>query len=57
MISSGGLKATAERNLPRRYARQDGIHVSPTFTIDGLAQADTSSRDTVADWVSRLLKN
>ena len=40
-----------------RYARQNGIHVSPTFMIDGLVQADMSSRDTVADWVSRLLKN
>ncbi len=39
-----------------RYARQNGIHVSPTFLIDGLVQADMSSGDPVADWVSRLLK-
>src|SRR3984957_753896 len=39
-----------------RYARQNGIHVSPTFMIDGLVQADMSSGDTVSDWVSRLLK-
>jgi hypothetical protein len=39
-----------------RYARQNGIHVSPTFMIDGLVQADMSSSDTVSDWVSRLLK-
>lgn len=38
-----------------RYARQNGIHVSPTFMIDGLVQADMSSGDPVADWVSRLL--
>jgi hypothetical protein len=37
-----------------RYARQNGIHVSPTFMIDGLVQADMGSRDPVADWVSRL---
>ena len=40
-----------------RYARQNGIHVSPTFMIDGLVQADMSSGDTVAAWGSRLLKD
>jgi predicted DsbA family dithiol-disulfide isomerase len=38
-----------------KYARQNGIHVSPTFMIDGLVRADLSSGDTVADWVSRLV--
>jgi len=38
-----------------KYARQNGIHVSPTFMIDGLAQADMSSGDAVSDWVARLL--
>ena len=38
-----------------KYARQNGIHVSPTFMIDGLVQADISSGDPVAKWVSRLL--
>ena len=28
-----------------KYARQNGIHVSPTFMIDGLVQADMSSGD------------
>lgn len=37
-----------------RYARQNGIHVSPTFMIDGMVQADMSSGDNVSDWVSRL---
>jgi hypothetical protein len=40
-----------------RYARQNGIHVSPTFMIDGVVQADMSSGDAVADWAARLLKN
>jgi hypothetical protein len=40
-----------------KYARQNGIHVSPTFMIDGLVRADISSGDSVADWASRLLKN
>ena len=38
-----------------RYARQNGIHVSPTFMIDGMVQADMGSRDPVADWVARLV--
>ncbi|MBO0736462.1 MAG: thioredoxin domain-containing protein, partial [Alphaproteobacteria bacterium] len=37
-----------------KYARQNGIHVSPTFMIDGLVQTDMSSGDSVGDWVSRL---
>jgi len=40
-----------------KYARQNGIHVSPTFMIDGLVHADISSGDAVADWASRLLKD
>ena len=40
-----------------KYARQNGIHVSPTFMIDGLVQADMSSGDSIADWTSRLLRN
>jgi hypothetical protein len=40
-----------------RYARQNGIHVSPTFMIDGLVQADMSSGDAVSAWVSRLVKD
>lgn len=39
-----------------RYARQNGIHVSPTFMIDGLVQADIGSGDAVEDWAARLLK-
>ncbi len=38
-----------------KYARQNGIHVSPTFMIDGLVQPDLSSGDPVADWTARLL--
>jgi len=39
-----------------KYSRQNGIHVSPTFMIDGLVQADMSSGDAVADWVSHLVE-
>ncbi len=38
-----------------KYARQNGIHVSPTFMVDGLVQADMGSGDAVADWVARLV--
>ena len=40
-----------------KYARQNGIHVSPTFMIDGVVQNDMSSGDKVSDWVTRLLAN
>src|SRR6201993_4674905 len=39
-----------------RYARQNGIHVSPTFMIDGLVEPGIGSGDSVSDWVARLLK-
>jgi len=38
-----------------RYARQNGIHVSPTFMIDGLVQPDMSSGDAVSVWAQRLV--
>ena len=37
-----------------KYARQNGIHVSPTFMIDGLVQGDMGSGDAVSSWVARL---
>jgi hypothetical protein len=38
-----------------KYARQNGIHVSPTFMIDGLVRPEISSGDSVQDWVARVL--
>jgi protein-disulfide isomerase len=38
-----------------RYARQNGIHATPTFMIDGLVQPDISSGDAVSAWAQRLL--
>ena len=38
-----------------KYARQNGIHVSPTFMVDGVVQSDLGSGDAVSNWVSRLL--
>jgi hypothetical protein len=38
-----------------KYSRQNGIHSSPTFMIDGLVRSDMSSGDPVSSWVERLL--
>jgi hypothetical protein len=40
-----------------RYARQNGVHASPTLMIDGLVQPDMNSGDAVSEWVSRLLSD
>ena len=37
-----------------RYARQNGIHVSPSFMIDGIFQGDMSSGDEVSRWLEKL---
>jgi hypothetical protein len=40
-----------------KYARQNGIHVSPSFMVDGLLQPDMSSGDAVSEWMSRIFPN
>lgn len=37
-----------------RYARQNGIHVSPTFMIDGLIDPAISSGDSVEEWMQKI---
>lgn len=37
-----------------KYARQNGIHVSPTFMVNGLVQGDLGSGDDVSLWAARL---
>jgi protein-disulfide isomerase len=37
-----------------RYARQNGIHVSPTFMVNGLVQADLGSGDDIGRWLTAL---
>jgi len=51
-----GVKVAEAFAIPN-LARQNGIHVSPTFMIDGMVEAGMSSGDAVADWVARLLKD
>ena len=47
---------TLDREVKRhvRYARQNGVHVSPTFMIDGLVDASIGSGDLVESWVEKL---
>jgi len=37
-----------------KYARQNGIHSSPTFMLDGVVQPAMGSGDDVADWVEAI---
>jgi len=37
-----------------KYARQNGIHVSPTFMVDGLVAAEMGSGDPVDAWLKRI---
>lgn len=53
-------EAFAQADLEReikwhaKYARQNGIHVSPTFMIDGLIDPKIGSGDDVSAWVALL---
>lgn len=45
------------QNLIKRhakYSRQNGIHASPTFMIDGLIDPSVGSGDEVAGWVAKV---
>lgn len=37
-----------------RYARQNGIHSSPSFMINGMLQPQISSGDSVTDWAQAI---
>ena len=37
-----------------KYARQNGVHVSPTFAIDGIIEPAMSSGQTIDEWVAVL---
>ncbi|MCS2155893.1 thioredoxin [Scandinavium sp. H11S7] len=38
-----------------KYARQNGIHVSPTFMVNGLVQPDLGSGDDISVWAERIM--
>ncbi|WP_290873088.1 hypothetical protein [Aquabacterium sp.] len=37
-----------------RYARQNGIHGSPSFMVDGLLAADINSGDELSVWLDKM---
>ena len=37
-----------------KYARQNGIHATPTFMVNGIVASDMSSGDTVDAWMGKL---
>jgi hypothetical protein len=45
---------TADVKWHAKYARQNGIHVTPTFMVDGLVAPDMSSGDAVEVWLTKL---
>jgi len=45
---------TSEVKWHCKYARQNGIHASPTFMIDGIVVPDMSSGESVEQWTERL---
>lgn len=46
------LQADVKRHT--RFARQNGIHVSPSFMVDGLIEAGMSSGDEIGKWLTDL---
>ena len=47
-----GLEKEIKRHT--RYARQNGIHESPTFMVDGLINPSMSSGDSIEEWHSKI---
>lgn len=37
-----------------KYARQNGIHATPTFMVNGIVATDMSSGDPVESWLAKL---
>jgi len=48
------LPLDREMKWHARYARQNGIHTTPTFMVDGLVVPDMSSGDDVDTWLRKL---
>ena len=45
----------AEVKWHAKYARQNGIHVSPNFMVDGVIQPKMGSGDAVEDWARQII--
>ncbi|MEP1209568.1 MAG: thioredoxin [Rhizobiaceae bacterium] len=48
-----GLEKVVKQHT--RYARQNGIHESPTFVINGLVNPSVSSGDSIEQWRDKIL--
>jgi protein-disulfide isomerase len=48
------LPLDREMKWHAKYARQNGIHTTPTFMVDGLVVPDMSSGDDVDAWLRKL---
>lgn len=45
---------TREMKAHAKYARQNGIHATPTFMVDGLVRPEIGSGDSIEKWVADL---
>ncbi len=56
MVSTAFGIADLDREIKwhTKYARQNGIHVSPTFMVDGLVNASMSSGDEASAWAKAM---
>ena len=48
------LEIDAEIKRHTKYSRQNGIHSSPTFMIDGLVNSNISSGDPIEKWLREI---
>lgn len=53
---NGGNKVTDTLKMHIKYARQNGIHVSPTVVVNGLVDNSISSSFTKGDWFEYIKK-
>lgn len=49
-----GRAGITEVKWQAKYTRQNGVHVTPTFMVDGLVMPDVSSGDAVGVWLGTL---
>ena len=49
-----GLERVIKRHT--RYARQNGIHESPEFIVDGLVDRSMNSGQSVDEWIERIFR-
>ncbi|MDB2548939.1 hypothetical protein N9X60_05075 [Paracoccaceae bacterium] len=48
------VEIDAEVKRHTKYSRQNGIHSSPTFMVDGLVNSNISSGDPIEKWLSEM---